>query len=139
MSEPSVEEALRVILGPDVLARAFTDDACRRVLFAWRDGRIRPVVTRPLLRYYLRVLRGLGLSERQTRRWMLWFTVESKAMQAAQADEPQPGVSVCMASAAQATRGTVVVTRLERPPGLATATLWQIPEELVEVLARDAP
>lgn len=132
MSEPPLEEPIRLILGPDVLARAFTDDACRRMLFEWRDGRILPVVTRPLLRYYLRVLRGLGLSDRQLRRWVMWFTADSKVVHATTTeDETPPGMSAHMASTSKATGWTMVVTRLSRPSTLAGAISWQTPEELL--------
>lgn len=80
MDQANEKAALRIVMTPDVLAKSFLDTnertggACRGVLELWRDGRIQLVVTRPLLFMYLRVLRGLGVPDKQLRRWLLWFT-----------------------------------------------------------------
>jgi hypothetical protein len=69
-----------VVLGVDLLGRAFVDENCREVLFRWRDARLRPVISRPLLVRYFRLLRGLGLSEEQVRRWGWWFASPGKVI-----------------------------------------------------------
>jgi len=69
-----------VALGPDVLARAFFDPHCLRVLQLWRDGRLRLAVSRPLLVRYVRLLGALGLEPNLVRRWLWWLTAADRVV-----------------------------------------------------------
>lgn len=75
----SQESPILAVLAPDLLGRAFSDAACGRVVHLWRDGRLRPVVSRTLISRYLRLWHGLGLSARDLRRWGWWLTASDKA------------------------------------------------------------
>ncbi|HOX04581.1 MAG TPA: hypothetical protein P5555_20420 [Candidatus Paceibacterota bacterium] len=67
------------VLAPDLLGRAFSDAVCGRVVYLWRDGRLRPVVSRSLIAGYLRLWHGLGLSATDRRRWGWWLTAADRA------------------------------------------------------------
>jgi hypothetical protein len=68
----------QVVFAPDLVARALIDAEAAAVLRLWRDELIRPVLNRPLLARYLKVLRGMGLGEQQVRRWAWWFNSTAK-------------------------------------------------------------
>ena len=80
MARPPEQVPIAVVLGPDVIGKAFFNAECRRVLHVWRDGRIRLVVTPDLLRLYVGVLRRLSVPDDQIRRWLWWFTDCDKAI-----------------------------------------------------------
>ena len=118
MAQASEKAALRIVMTPDVLAKSFLDTnertggACRGVLELWRDGRIQLVVTRPLLFMYLRVLRGLGVPDKQLRRWLLWFTEPERTVALL---DPEAGAlrydDVTRDAASRGTAACVVCTR----------------------------
>ena len=74
MAKTADKSARRVVIGPGVFARSFFVGECHDVLQRWRNGKIRPVVTRDLLAAYVRVFRALGLPDVQLRKWLYWFT-----------------------------------------------------------------
>ena len=73
-------EKVKVVLAPDVLGKSFFDSDCQAVLTAWRDSRILPVVTYPLLRQYLTLLGGLGLNKQLLREWIVRFTSKEHSL-----------------------------------------------------------
>lgn len=46
----------------------------------WRDGHIRPVVTRSLLKRYLKILDNLGVPKPYLDWWVLWLTAPEKSL-----------------------------------------------------------
>lgn len=70
----------RAVISPEALIRSFFDPECRSVLEYWRDGRIRLVVTRGLLKRYLTLLANMGVGQDLLRRWIGWFTSPEKAV-----------------------------------------------------------
>lgn len=68
------QAALPVILHPGVIALSFFEDPVRRLLRLWRDGGIRPQVTRPILTATLETLKECGLEDDTLGRWALWLT-----------------------------------------------------------------
>jgi len=107
---------VRIVLGPDVLAKSFLAPSCRRILELWRDGAVRLVVSRELLAVYLRVLRGLGLGDDDLRRWALWFSAADRADLAPSAVDAAGGWRGLMDDAArQGGTATVVVCELIAP------------------------
>lgn len=64
----------RAVLDPSLLAEAVADPRRCGALHAWRDGRIRLVLTRRMLGHSLGLLGRLGLTEDTLRRWALWLT-----------------------------------------------------------------
>ena len=71
MSGPA---ARKVVFAPDLLGGAFIDPEAQLVLQKWRDGLLLPVVSRELLRHYLKLLDALGLPSRLLKQWTLWLT-----------------------------------------------------------------
>ena len=59
----SRHEPRPLVFAPDFLGIALFDPAGLRILNLWRDGRLQPVVNRPLLLSYFRVFRALGLPD----------------------------------------------------------------------------
>ena len=71
----SPAEACReVVIDPCVIVKEMMDPESRPVLSAWRQGKIRPVVTRRILNHTLGLLRLLGLSRELLELWALWLT-----------------------------------------------------------------
>lgn len=62
------------VLDPALLARGMLDPKRRGPLQDWREGRIRPVLTRRMLAHALELLKGLGCSREALARWALWLT-----------------------------------------------------------------
>lgn len=63
-----------VILHPGIIPLSFFEDPLRKLLRHWRNGSIRPQVTRPLLASTLETLRECGLEDDTLERWALWLT-----------------------------------------------------------------
>jgi hypothetical protein len=70
----------KAVIAPDLLAGAFFDPICRRVLTQWRNGLLKPVLNRELLIAYLKILHKLGLRPEDIQRWTAWFTSNSKVV-----------------------------------------------------------
>ena len=68
------------ILDFSVVLSRMTDPDCRELLLHWRDGKIRPVVSRGLLKYYLRQLEDIGCSTALMRWWSLWLTNSERSL-----------------------------------------------------------
>ena len=68
------------ILDFSVVLSRITDPDCRELLLHWRDGKIRPVVSRELLKYYLRQLEKSGCSTALMRWWSLWLTNSERSL-----------------------------------------------------------
>ncbi len=120
----------RVVLAPDVIGKGFLTPACRTVLERWRDGGIRPVVTRDLLRVYLRLLRDLGVPDPILRRWVLWFSAEGKS---AFLDELGPDTASILEILYDATvRGQagVILSTHEQPNG-AEGPPWMLVDDFL--------
>ena len=69
-----------VVLDPGLLLRAALGPAGRPPLEAWRDGQIRPVLTRRTLAHALGLLREAGLSRSTLERWALWLSDSQKVL-----------------------------------------------------------
>src|SRR5262245_51164782 len=109
--------ANRAVVTPDVLGRAFFDDASAAVLRLWRDGRIQLVLNRRLLVCYFRVLRALGLDERLIRRWGWWFTAPSRSLYISESTgETLPLAVLCSALAQQQAPCRVIHGPFISPP-----------------------
>jgi len=123
-------ESVRVILAPDVFARAFMEPASKAVLDFWRDGKVTPVITWDLLQRYLRLLRKCGLPGDALRKWTMWFTARGKTAcllepRACEAT-PQEGI----ARAVEAGCPAAVISCF--PPDEACAGVpWLTPEAFV--------
>jgi hypothetical protein len=128
-------DSVRIILAPDVLARAFVDPACKAVLDLWRDENVVPVVTWDLLQRYLRLLRKFGLSDELLRKWTMWFTARGKTVcilepRTCAATTPE-GVLNALAVSGPA----VVVSTLARPETCGGVS-WVTPLAFVRELGR---
>lgn len=99
-----------VVLAPDVIIRSFVANECREVLVCWRDGLIMPAVTRELLVYYMKVLRGIGLPDSQLRRWAIWFTAREKTRFMAQPGDPGMSLRATLLDAALRCDATCIIT-----------------------------
>jgi len=92
----------KVVFAPDLVGRAMFGADAAGVFELWRDGRIRPAVSRALLARYLRVLRALGLEERLLRRWAWWFSSAAWVhYTAGDPDESLPLADLCLQVARQ--------------------------------------
>jgi hypothetical protein len=100
-----------VVLTLDLLAGSFWDQDCYQVLELWRDGQIRPVVNRPLLIRYIKVLRGLGLSDELARRWGWWFTCPDKVTYQDVENDPSRSLADTYFDLAQAAGAKTVICR----------------------------
>lgn len=80
--------ARKVVFAPDLIGGALVDPECARALEMWRDGVVMPVVSRELLRSYLRLLDRLGVTPRVLARWTLWFTSPGTAVFLEEEAEP---------------------------------------------------
>lgn len=113
----SAGRAELVVLTPDVAVDLLLDERVTCLGQLWRDGLVRPVVTRMLLGRYLRTLGRLGLGEELLRRWAWWFGSPAKCL-LLDRDEP-PGVSVwqlCLEAAAAAGSACIVHGARTKPP-----------------------
>jgi hypothetical protein len=108
----------RVVLTPDVVGRALLDVDHAGVLRLWRDARIRPVLNRPLLLRYLRLLRQLGLGDRLLRHWTWWFTGSSKVEFLAGSELDIAGLpEICVTLARESGAVCVLHGSTLEPPG----------------------
>lgn len=97
MTEPQEQ---RAVIAPEALIRSFFDAECRSVLEYWREGRIRLVVTRSLLRRYLKLLATMGVGQDLLRRWVAWFTSLEKVVYLPEADsEGRSDAALCLEAA----------------------------------------
>lgn len=80
--------ARKVVFAPNLIGGALIDSDCAGVLEMWRDGFLLPVVSRELLRCYLRLLDTLGVPPRLLTQWTLWFTSPSNSLFV---EAPSPG------------------------------------------------
>lgn len=131
-----------VVLAPDVLGKSFFDAACRRVLELWRDGGIRPVVTRDLLRAYAQLLETLGIPPPVIRQWALWFT-SAEASRYIDWTAPNPCNTFALCTdAAELGKTRVVISRREEPPREerevheSRPITWSTPSEYLASLAK---
>ena len=86
----------RVVFAPDVLAAGLFGLGADLLFERWRDGRLRPVTNRDLLRFYLRILSRLGLGEELLGRWARWLTSADTAVYLEQLEAPGEGIgSLC--------------------------------------------
>ena len=67
-----------VVLDPELLVRAALTPEAREVVEAWRNGQIRPALTRRMLAHALGLLREIGLSNSLLERWALWLSDSQK-------------------------------------------------------------
>lgn len=79
-----------VVLDPSLLVRAATEPAGRPAIEAWREGRIRPVLTRRMLAHALGLLRDAGLPYVLLERWALWLSDAQKVRMLEDGTEGQP-------------------------------------------------
>lgn len=105
-----VEGPFRVVIMPDILAKAFHDPDCKALLDWWRDGKVRPVLNHELLVQYARVLRDIGVSDGVLRRWLIWFTTADKAEYVRLDRAPMTGWFDIIFDAAQSGRAKTIVT-----------------------------
>ena len=77
-SEPMMPAPKRMVFAPDVIGGSFFDPDCAHAFQMWRDGVIQPVLNRPLLMRYLKLLRALDLPPLLIRRWAWWFTAPDR-------------------------------------------------------------
>lgn len=68
------ESCLKVVIDPLVMVQEMMAPEQRPVLVAWRDGHIRPVITRRILAHTLNLFRKIGLSVDVIQIWALWLT-----------------------------------------------------------------
>ncbi|MFT4586931.1 MAG: hypothetical protein ACI9VS_003209 [Candidatus Binatia bacterium] len=136
MNDPDRPAEL-VVLAPDLLARSFFDPDCFRVLELWRSRRIRPVVNRDLLLRCLKLLRELGLSENLVRRWLWWFTAQTKTLYLA--DEKaaaETGRELCSSIAIAANVRCVICSdeRTRDTAGASASAAWMSATEFTASL-----
>lgn len=106
-----------VVLAPDLIAESLIDDDAARVLLLWREGRIRPLVTRGLLARYLRTLHRVGLPERLLRRWAWWFgSLDKCGLLELSEPEASTGWALCQQAARAGGAAFVVHANRSKPP-----------------------
>ena len=106
-----------VVLAPDLIAESLIDDDSARVLLLWREGRIRPLLTRGLLARYLRTLHRVGLPERLLRRWAWWFGSPDKCgLLELSGPEASTGWALCQQAARAGGTSCVVHANRSKPP-----------------------
>lgn len=69
----------RVVFTPELIGHAFHDATAFRVLLSWRDGQLRPVISRDLALTYTKTLRSIGLGSVLLKRWLWWFSAAEKS------------------------------------------------------------
>lgn len=117
----NIAEPVTVVFAPDFLGHALQDPAGLRVLEYWRDGLIRPALNRALLLRYLKLLRQLGLTDKQIRRWGWWFSAPDRVVWVADDEQETAAVAnVCARLAAKA-RARYLLHSLASPPDRVNA------------------
>jgi len=131
----------RVVLAPDVIGCGFSEAHCGAILNLWRDGRLRPIVNRALLLRYLKLLRGLGLSELMIRRWGWWFSSNAKVLFLPESTPPGWNGAALCAGLARAGEARWILCR-SRPsslpapePGQEEPVPWMTVDEHLKTLA----
>ena len=99
----------RIVLTPSVLGAAFIDEDCSRILTAWRDKAVVPVVSRQLLRRYLKLLSKAGVHARLLNQWGLWFTSPATSIFAGDVEDTEGSLTVCVRTAV-AGAATMIIT-----------------------------
>jgi len=129
-----------IVFAPDFLGIALIDPAGLRILNLWRDGRLQPVVNRPLLLSYFRVFRTLGLPDLLVRRWAWWLVSPPQSRFLAEPSEPGSTAMALCAVLARKTRAEWIVHsgRVLSPPipdsDQAASVPWILPNELLRHL-----
>ena len=111
---------IAIVLAPEILAKSFHNSQCKKVLELWRDGSLRPIITRDLLIAYLRLLKALRIPDEILRRWTQWFTATSKSTVLRDANPDQQQPANLLADAAQ--RGNAETILYVDIPPAASAT-----------------
>ena len=126
----------RVVLGPDVIAKGFVNTTCLRILESWRDGKVRPVVTRELLVLYLKILRSMKLPDSQLRTWTIWFTAKDKSIFISEPASHEMKWNEVLIDAAQRGDAEVVVSdkELDVCADSALGVLCVTPEQFEKVM-----
>ena len=87
------------VITPELFGRGLCTAEGLAVLRAWKEGKLRPVVCRNLLKRYLATLRKLGVTDPQTLRAWVWTWSDREAVN--WVDDPQlesaPGESLSCA------------------------------------------
>jgi hypothetical protein len=137
MSRP---EPRPILFAPDFLGIALFDPAGQRILNLWRDGRLQPVVNRPLLLSYFRVFRSLGLSDVLVRRWAWWLISPPQSRFLAEPSEPGSStMALCAVLARKSGAGWIVHSgTVYHPENLDAGAVgdapWILPHELLQRL-----
>lgn len=89
------------VITPELFGRGLCSPEGLAVLRAWKDGALRPVVCRNLLKRYLGVLKRLGVVDPQSlRAWVwTWSDRESVTWIEDPVPESSPGRALCQALA----------------------------------------
>ena len=129
-----------LVFAPDFLGIALIDPAGLRILNLWRDGRLQPVVNRPLLLSYFRVFRTLGLPDLLVRRWAWWLVSPPQSRFLAELSEPVLStMALCAVLARKTGAGWIVHSgTVYHPENLDAGTVgeapWILPNELLQRL-----
>jgi hypothetical protein len=120
---------ITVVFSPDFLGAALQDARGAQVLYYWRDGLIRPALNRALLLRYLKLLRQLGLSDVQQRRWGWWFSATDRTVWVNDEVELAQPVPVLCAQLAQKSKAryifySVATTKDRFDSGESANGLW---------------
>ncbi len=113
----NLAERVTVIFAPDFLGHALQDPAGLRVLEYWRDGLIQPALNRALLLRYLKLLKQLGLTDEQIRRWGWWFSAPDRVLWIADEEqETAAAANLCAQLASKARARYILHSGLASPP-----------------------
>ena len=129
-----------LVFAPDFLGIALFDPAGLRILNLWRDGRLQPVVNRPLLLSYFRVFRTLRLPDLLVRRWAWWLVSPPQSRFLAELSEPVLSTMALCAVLARKTGAEWIVHSgtVYHPENLGAGTVgeapWILPNELLQRL-----
>ena len=100
-----------------VIINSSEDQECLRLLRRWRDGEVIPVISRELLRDYVRHLNKIGCPDEILKWWIIWLTHPRRSWYLAELDKANDldrSRDQIYADIAQATGVTMVVG----PPNL---------------------
>jgi hypothetical protein len=100
----------KLVIDPGVIAREIISHEERPLLTAWRDGHIKPVITRRILSHTLGLLNQIGISQDTLQLWALWLTHRSKVHILRDSDGPLETLCLEYIHAAAASEAYALVT-----------------------------
>ncbi len=114
----------RVVFTPEIVLRGLIEPTSLQILLAWRDGKLKPVISRDLALCYTKLLRAAGLGPDLLKRWLWWFTDPEKSEYKPEFEGDSESIVTCCEKLALANRVDGIVHSKSYQPPLNAEAMW---------------